>query len=567
MSAHGAGERELVFCHACENEWIREQHGLQCPQCHSDVVEIVSSLLSSSMHTSATDNSEPDHNDTLSGSRLIFSSQIDERHDPRDNHITISDDDNSNDVTTNLSNDSLPPHHLHHHNPWREDPPDPDESDIEHVEWNPAPGVHFTRTSFRSATPGGMGPRPGQGANDGLTPLFQNISSLLFEGAANAQRETPESPREGQARGSPRRQDSTYVSRPEFASQNPFPDHHHHHVHHHHSAFNPSDAHGGRSVFAATGRWPNEGDGPFPGDRDGNNLHAYVTPFLGLQASMANIGDQHSVLATLLQTMQAGMMHQAGGQPNGMHTFLSSLLNNGAHGDAVYTEEALDRIVTQLMEQTGGHSAPGPASAAAIASLPKQKADGSMLGGNGKAECSVCMEAVEIGDEVTVLPCKHWFHGDCVGAWLKEHDTCPHCRQGIMPKDAPANANTPRSLDQAPPNDQNNYMPLDRGPPPPPSPRGQAFLQPGMQQPYMPGGYRHYPEPRNYVIPLGEQQPHSSHSSSLPLPQQNRNDHSHRRRSSVRDRSSGNGGEGSSGGQGVSGWFRNLRGGNSSGDR
>lgn len=42
MSEQGAGRRELVFCHACENEWLRGDHGLECPQCHSDVVEIVS---------------------------------------------------------------------------------------------------------------------------------------------------------------------------------------------------------------------------------------------------------------------------------------------------------------------------------------------------------------------------------------------------------------------------------------------------------------------------------------------------------------------------------------------
>ena len=84
-----------------------------------------------------------------------------------------------------------------------------------------------------------------------------------------------------------------------------------------------------------------------------------------------------------------------------------------------------------------------------------------MLGSDGKAECSVCMDNVELGDEVTLLPCSHWFHEACVGAWLKEHDTCPHCRQGIMPKDAPgegADSNTgPRSPNQEP---RNSLPPL-----------------------------------------------------------------------------------------------------------
>ena len=274
--------------------------------------------------------------------------------------------------------------------------------------------------------------------------------------------------------------------------------------------------------------------------------------------------------------MQAGMAEQRG-QPSPMGAnlpaFIAQMLGNGTHGDAVFSDEALDRIITQMMEQTNTNSAPGPASAAAIAALPKKDADKAMMGQDGKAECSVCMDAVEIGDEVTVLPCNHWFHGECVGAWLKEHDTCPHCRQGIMPKDGPREADAPRSPGQAPRHNLNPFMTTNNpnaNPGTPPSPGSGpnginnqppipgAFIQPGMQQPYVPGGYPGYPEPTNFVRPLGHHQvPYSQPSS----PQQQQR---HRRRSANSQRSS-NGGEGSSGGggQGVTGWFRSLRGGNS----
>lgn len=33
--------REAVYCHACANEWYRDEHGLICPDCESDVTEIV----------------------------------------------------------------------------------------------------------------------------------------------------------------------------------------------------------------------------------------------------------------------------------------------------------------------------------------------------------------------------------------------------------------------------------------------------------------------------------------------------------------------------------------------
>ena len=283
--------------------------------------------------------------------------------------------------------------------------------------------------------------------------------------------------------------------------------------------------------------------------------------------------------------MQAGIAEQRGQQnpmAANLPTFIAQMLGNGAHGDAVFSDEALDRIITQMMEQTNTNSAPGPASTAAIAALPKKKADKSMMGQDGKAECSVCMDAVEVGDEVTILPCNHWFHGECVGAWLKEHDTCPHCRQGIMPKDGPQEADTPRSPGQAPRHSQNPFInPFDLSanpgtpPSPGPGPNGVsnqqpmpgAFTQPGMQHPYVPGGYPRYPEPTNFVRPPGQS---SGHYSQPPPPQQQQQQQQqqrHRRRSAASQRSS-NGGEGSSGGggQGVTGWFRSLRGG-SNGNR
>jgi E3 ubiquitin-protein ligase RNF115/126 len=103
----------------------------------------------------------------------------------------------------------------------------------------------------------------------------------------------------------------------------------------------------------------------------------------------------------------------------------------GNMGDFVYSQEGLDRIVSQLMEQTASSNAPPPAQPSDIENLPHKKVDDEMLGAEHKAECSICMDEVSLGEEVTVLPCKHWFHHQCVSAWLGEHDTCPHCRKSI----------------------------------------------------------------------------------------------------------------------------------------
>lgn len=286
--------------------------------------------------------------------------------------------------------------------------------------------------------------------------------------------------------------------------------------------------------------------------------------------SRARLIDDIRILGTLLQSLNtANGMNQNGNQPGPgglppnfpFHSIFAQILNpaNAANGDAVYTEEALDRVISQFMEQANGSTAPGPASAEAIQGLPKKEVDKSMMGSDGKAECSVCMDSVEIGDEVTVLPCSHWFHGDCVGAWLKEHDTCPHCRQGIMPKESGGRqTNAPRGSGQAAQNS-----------PPFPSTGLNHNMTHGLHFAWQPGGS---PTIRPIEIP---RRPTESHRRRLSLREG---------RESREGREGRNGGEGSSGGGdggggggggsggssggggGFSGWVRD-RWGRSSSDR
>jgi E3 ubiquitin-protein ligase RNF115/126 len=145
--------------------------------------------------------------------------------------------------------------------------------------------------------------------------------------------------------------------------------------------------------------------------------------------------------------------------PPGLANLFQAMLNpaNARSGDAVYTQEALDSIISQLMEQHPTSNAPGPAPPDAIASLPKKKIDEKMLGPEGKAECSVCMDDVHIGDEVVALPCSHWFHETCASAWLSEHNTCPICRKGIDSEPSPA-SNTQQASQTATPTSGNEHQ-------------------------------------------------------------------------------------------------------------
>ncbi|ROW02333.1 hypothetical protein VSDG_02470 [Cytospora chrysosperma] len=139
------------------------------------------------------------------------------------------------------------------------------------------------------------------------------------------------------------------------------------------------------------------------------------------------------------------------GLEGGLQNLFSILLGpggpNAVHGDAVYSQEALDRIITQLMETNPQSNAAPPASEAAIEKLEKKRIDKEMMGDNGKAECTICIDEMQLGDEVTVLPCKHWFHGECVTLWLKEHNTCPVCRAPIEQRDGNNNGGSSSSGD------------------------------------------------------------------------------------------------------------------------
>ena len=48
--------------------------------------------------------------------------------------------------------------------------------------------------------------------------------------------------------------------------------------------------------------------------------------------------------------------------------------------------------------------------------------------------CSICLEKMNVGQEIIPLPCKtvnHVFHAECITKWLEGHNTCPMCRERI----------------------------------------------------------------------------------------------------------------------------------------
>jgi len=74
---------------------------------------------------------------------------------------------------------------------------------------------------------------------------------------------------------------------------------------------------------------------------------------------------------------------------------------------------------------------PPPTSKDFIDNLPTR-----VLRDDSDKECPICLKMLEQDDELTLLPCEHEFHSECVLAWLSKAASCPLCRSSF-PSDDP----------------------------------------------------------------------------------------------------------------------------------
>ncbi|KIW08820.1 uncharacterized protein PV09_00750 [Verruconis gallopava] len=102
------------------------------------------------------------------------------------------------------------------------------------------------------------------------------------------------------------------------------------------------------------------------------------------------------------------------------------------HGDAAYSQEEFDRIMSQLLEQAQQGGGVPPASEQEIARLPKIRVDQDWLDGQEHKECTICLNEAKLGEDINELWCGHWYHPDCIKMWLDAHDQCPLCRKPLQ---------------------------------------------------------------------------------------------------------------------------------------
>ncbi|XP_059645792.1 E3 ubiquitin-protein ligase RING1-like [Cornus florida] len=95
----------------------------------------------------------------------------------------------------------------------------------------------------------------------------------------------------------------------------------------------------------------------------------------------------------------------------------------------------LEQLIQQLAENDPNRYGTPPASKSAIEALPNVKITDELLVSDS-AQCAVCKDTFELGEDARQMPCKHIYHSDCILPWLELHNSCPVCRYEL-PTDDP----------------------------------------------------------------------------------------------------------------------------------
>ncbi|KAI9475044.1 hypothetical protein LPJ78_002887 [Coemansia sp. RSA 989] len=150
---------------------------------------------------------------------------------------------------------------------------------------------------------------------------------------------------------------------------------------------------------------------------DGGRRPLFIDPDENAPISLGNL------VSSLMGVLGAAPRDGAGGLGQMFGVPVGNL------GDYVWGQNSFDDIITQIMEQNQGVHAPPPASEEAIHKMPRRKITEEEV--SKKLECGICMDEYKNNEEVMILPCKHFYHLECIDHWLKMNGTCPICRTRV----------------------------------------------------------------------------------------------------------------------------------------
>ncbi|CAN6970011.1 unnamed protein product [Brassica rapa subsp. trilocularis] len=63
--------------------------------------------------------------------------------------------------------------------------------------------------------------------------------------------------------------------------------------------------------------------------------------------------------------------------------------------------------------------------------LPAVNLTAEELTERGLVVCAICREKLAPSERLSELPCRHYYHKDCISSWLTNRNTCPLCRHNV----------------------------------------------------------------------------------------------------------------------------------------
>ncbi|EPS43461.1 hypothetical protein H072_2510 [Dactylellina haptotyla CBS 200.50] len=484
--------RELVYCHQCQNEWYRDQHGLECPDCQSDFTEILENEASDPREDLRLDEFSDDDSDNEGFGHHSHGHHDEHHHAPSPNPSgftlrmggSTGPSISFRTVRTEFGGGSphnpfggggghvvggLPnprsPFQPSQFQPSQFQPPQ-----FDHNMPSPAP-----QPQSQSPLPPDPNRRPGATPNFGngggpIAEMFTSIIQNIVGNNTNEQQnprspffQPPPPPPQQQQHGPPGGmagggfpgagfngarsptagqnnpgQGSNQAEGPSPMGMPPNP-------------FFPQmpTGRGGTTFYSSTRTWtgPNgevrtvRTSSPMhhpgmqgPGEQQTLDLAEYDTSATSSNSEYQETANNPAIFSFLVSIIGAnGQGGHHGGDDHGVPPFLRAFgLGHGPTGDYAWSQQDMDRILSQLMEQHQGN-APPPASEENIKNLPKVHVSQAEV--DEGTECVICQDEYKVDEEVVKLPCKHIYHEECVKRWLETHDACPICRTPITPEE------------------------------------------------------------------------------------------------------------------------------------
>ncbi|CAD5331801.1 unnamed protein product [Arabidopsis thaliana] len=99
-----------------------------------------------------------------------------------------------------------------------------------------------------------------------------------------------------------------------------------------------------------------------------------------------------------------------------------------------YAPMDYNAIIGQMFDNETGIKGTPPASKSVVDGLPDVELTIEELS-SVSIVCAICKDEVVFKEKVKRLPCKHYYHGECIIPWLGIRNTCPVCRHELPTDD------------------------------------------------------------------------------------------------------------------------------------